>query len=185
MPALGLTWGVSEEERALPFPCDELLTGNGPPAHRGVTVEACPARVFRRLCQLRVAPYSYDWIDNFGKRSPEALTPGLEHLEVGQEVMRIFRLESFEPERHLTLRIAREGALGLFGELAVSYLIAPSEDPGRCRLLAKLVFVYPPGLKGLLLRLFLPFGDLVMMRKQLLNLKRLAEADARRVGPEP
>jgi hypothetical protein len=43
-------------------------------------------------------------------------------------------------------------------------------------LLAKLRVGYPRGLAGWLMRIVLPPGDLVMMRRQLLTLKRLAEA---------
>ena len=89
--------------------------------------------------------------------------------------MRIFSLVEFARERHLTLRIKHgSGAFSLFGDLALTYLIVP-EDAGRCRLLVKLVVRYPPGLKGALMRWGLPWGDLVMMRRQLLNLRALAE----------
>jgi hypothetical protein len=48
-------------------------------------------------------------------------------------------------------------------------------------LLVKLLVKHPRGLYGTLMRIVLPWGDLVMMRRQLLNLKRLAEATERGV----
>jgi hypothetical protein len=145
---------------------------------RGITVRATPPVLFRWLCQMRVAPYSYDWIDNGGRRSPRTLTPGLEELAVGQSMMRIFTLVDFAKDRHLTLRIKHgTGAFSLFGDLAITYLIVP-ESPARCRLLVKMITRYPRGLTGALMRWSLPWGDLVMMRRQLLNFKNRAEDKA-------
>ena len=126
--------------------------------------------LFRWLCQLRVAPYSYDWIDNLGRRSPRELTPGLDELATGQPVMQIFDLVHFEAGRSLTLRLRRPG---LFPPLAVSYLSLPRGP--HARLLVRLAARYRPGLVDRAVAAFLPFGDWIMMRKQLLTLKRLAE----------
>jgi len=163
-------WGSTPEERTRALPCDDVLPDATEAYHRAVDVAAPPARVFRWLCQLRVAPYSYDWIDNGGRRSPQQLTPGLEDLELGQPVMRIFELVNFAPDESLTLRLRRPG---LFPPLAVSYVALPRE--GGTRLLARLAVRYRPGPFDRALRAFLPFGDWIMMRKQLLELKRLAE----------
>jgi hypothetical protein len=177
MPSISETWGTTPDERKLLFPCDELIAQPDAALYRGVTINASPATVFRWLCQLRVAPYSYDWIDNGGRPSPQTLTPGLENLAVGQDVMRIFDLIGFEKNSHLTLRLkARSAASRTFGDIAVSYVVAGdvgSQD--RCRLLVRLTAKYPLGIYGTILRYVLPWGDFIMMRRQLLNLKRLAE----------
>ena len=41
--------------------------------YRGVTLNAPTFVVFRWLCQIRVAPYSYDWIDNFAPAKPTTI----------------------------------------------------------------------------------------------------------------
>jgi hypothetical protein len=175
MPSISKTWGTTPDERQLPFPCDHVIAQPDAVLYRGVTINASPETVFRWLCQLRAAPYSYDWIDNGGRQSPQILTPGLENLAVGQDVMRIFDLTNFEQDRHLTLRLKTGSrAAKTFGDLAVSYVVASAAER-CCRLLAKLVVKYPRGVYGMLTRAGLPWGDLVMMRRQLMNLKLLAE----------
>lgn len=89
--------------------------------------------------------------------------------------MHIFRLVAFEPNQHITMRTTPKIFGGhLFGDFIITYIIVPQAN-GDCRLLGKLVAQYPRGLIGLILRVALPWGDLVMMRKQLLNFKQLAE----------
>ncbi len=172
------TWGTCPEERQLSYPCDRLISHPEDSLYRGVTIDASPQTVFRWLCQMRVAPYSYDWIDNGGRKSPPALTSGLDQLAVGQDVMQIFQLANFIRDQHLTLRIkANSKAQRLFGDLAVSYFIV-AKSSTRCRLLVKLVVQHPSGVWGKLMRSFLPWGDLIMMRRQLLNFKHLAERES-------
>lgn len=172
--SLSETWGTSAAERQLVFPCDALLPHPDSQLYRGVTIKAAPEIIFRWLCQLRVAPYSYDWIDNVGRQSPPQLIPGLDRLEIGQDVMTIFTLVDFKPNEHLTIRTKpAPSGRSLFGDIAVSYLVLP--QGAFCRLLVKLVGRYPHTLRGRFMRGFLPWGDLLMMRRQLLNLKRLAE----------
>jgi hypothetical protein len=168
------TWGSTEAERAAGYPCDRWLAEADDELWRAIDIAAPPAVVFRWLCQLRVAPYSYDWIDNLGRTSPRELTPGIDELEAGQRVMTIFRLVEFEPDRHMTLVLER--GKRLFGELAISYQVRATDDGGS-RLIAKLVVRRPRG-PGRLLAPLLPAGDLVMMKKQLRTLKALAERDA-------
>src|SRR6185295_10633140 len=104
MPMPSHTWGTTTKERQLSFPCDRFISNPDDSLFRGLTINAAQEILFRWLCQLRVAPYSYDWIDNGGRQSPPVLTPGLEQLEIGQTIMQIFRLTSFETGRHITLR---------------------------------------------------------------------------------
>ena len=170
------TWGSTADDRALAFPCDRHLATFDDALYRAVDVDAPTAMLFRWLCQLKVAPYSYDWLDNWGRRSPPTLTPGAERLSLGQRVMTIFDLVDFEGDRHLTLRLHRTSAL--LGDVVCTYLVVPCSR-GRSRLVVKILWRYPSGrLSRAVARLLLPWGDLVMMRKQLLTLQGLAERDS-------
>lgn len=161
----GANWGASAEERSLALACDRLLPRAPIRVHRAVTVEAPAPVVFRWLCQLKLAPYSYDLLDNLGRRSPRELVPGLERLEAGQRFMAIFALVSFAYGEHITLRSRH---------VAVTYATLPSGR--RTRLLARVLFDPPAGRLGATLAgNLLAVGDLIMMRKQLLTLKALAE----------
>jgi hypothetical protein len=162
-------WGSTAEERAGQFPCDASVTQPYVVLFRALDIDAPVPVVFRWLCQLRAAPYSYDWIDNLGRRSPRTLTPGLDELEVGQKFM-IFRLAHFESDCSITLTTDHV----VFGRLAITYRVTP-RGAQTSRLVVKLLVASRPGPFGWLMAQVLPAGDLVMMRRQLLNLKKLAE----------
>ncbi|MDU0315760.1 hypothetical protein RKE38_18830 [Phycicoccus sp. M110.8] len=165
---IGARWGVTQDETRLHFDCDDLV-GARPAleAWRGVTVEAPPSVVWPWVGQVRVAPYSYDWLDNLGRRSPRDLV-GLAEPRVGEPFTRsggrpLGRLAAVEPGRQLTGEI-----LGAY----LSYLLVSLGENGT-RLLLKVVMDTRPVLAP-----FLSVGDLVMARRQLLNLKARAEAIA-------
>lgn len=163
----GANWGATADERALPMACDDLLAGSPRRMHRAVSIYAPAPIVFRWLCQLKLAPYSYDLLDNLGRRSPRELVAGVERLEVGQRFMSIFSLATFALDEHITLRSRR---------VAVTYAVRSDDWPTR--LVARVLFA-PPGdrLGAAIAGPALALGDLVMMRKQLLKLKALAERD--------
>jgi hypothetical protein len=172
----GLEWGSTAAERAASYPCEEFVPRADLAVFRAIDISAPADVVFRWLCQLRAAPYSYDLLDNLGRRSPRELTPGLEELEVGQRIMTIFHLASFERDRHLTIVCDGIGQK-LLGNVSSTYTVVPTGEGSR--LILKLVAIAPlGGPVGAAYRRVMPWFDLLMMRKQFLTLKRLAEKTA-------
>ena len=175
---LGYSWGETEAERQASYPCDALMPEPHQTVFRAIDVAAPAPLVWRWLCQLRAAPYSYDWIDNWGRRSPLELTPGLDELEVGQPVLKFVRLAGFERDRSITLHAPRS----VFGALALSYVVTPTDD-ARSRITVKLNVRYPG--RWRFMRHVPPIGDWIMMRKQLRTLKKYAERDSIRSALSP
>ncbi|MCW2572008.1 MAG: polyketide cyclase [Frankiales bacterium] len=162
---IGERWGVTDAEVARRYPCDDVLLSPALQLWRGVTVHASPGEVWPWLCQVRLAPYSYDWLDNLGHRSPRELRglpdprPGEPFSCVGGRI-KVGRVLSVVHEQQLTANIL--GAV-------MSYVLCP--DGGSTRLLLKIVmehdrwYAKPVAL-----------GDWPMARRQLKNFKALAEA---------
>ena len=167
---IGDRWGVRDAEVRQHYACDDVVPVPTLEAWRGVTVHAGPEVVWARVRQVRLAPYSYDLVDNLGRRSPRALRD-VPEPRTGDPFTRAFgrdqgRVVRVDPGRELTAEIM--GA-------HMSYAVVP--DAQGTRLLLKVVartrrWVAP----------LLSVGDLVMARKQLLTLKALAEADQRQTG---
>lgn len=163
-----------EEDRLLAYPCDRYLNEPDDVIYRAIDIQASKEKVFRWLCQFRVAPYSYDWIDNMGKLSPCELIQGIDKLETGQRFLEIFKIVEFKTNEHITLKISHTGAENLFGVIAGSYIVN-SLSTMASRLVVKLLVKRTKILHFKWMGPLLPWGDLVMMRKQLLNIKKLCE----------
>jgi hypothetical protein len=176
--AWGDYWNTRAEDLLGPWACDSFAPEGATNLYRAIDIGAPLALTWSWLCQLRAAPYSYDWIDNRGRRSPPRRSPELDELEVGQTVMSVFRLVAFEPESHLT--VEAQGFRSL-GPLQVTYRVVGR--PAGSRLAVKLCVGHVGSRTSRLLLRGLAIGDWIMMRKQLLTLKRHAEAEAARVCP--
>jgi hypothetical protein len=161
---IGDRWGVSDSEILRSYPCDDFVTSPTLRAWRGIGVEAPAETVWPWVVQVRLAPYSYDWIDNLGRRSPRELA-GLPEPRVGDRFTTaggrgLGRIVSVDPGKQLTATI-----MGAF----MSYVLVPG-DHNTMRLLLKVVMQ-----TSRWAALGLSIGDLIMARRQLLNLKLLAE----------
>ncbi len=161
-----LNWGATVRERDATLACDGLSPATALSADRAISIDAPRPTVFGWLCQLRVAPYSYDLLDNFGRRSPRTRNPELAQLHTGQRFMQIFTLQSFGDDEHITLQSRK---------VAVTYAVR--DEAAGTRLHARVRFDGPR-----LIGWAMAAGDVVMMRKQLITLRDLAEQEAARLA---
>jgi hypothetical protein len=164
---IGDRWNVTDDEVGRHYPCDDFVRAPTLQAWRGVTVHTTPETLWPWVSQIRLAPYSYDWIDNLGHRSPQQLV-SLPEPAVGEKfttaaTRRVGHILAVEPPNQLTGEIM--GA-------CISYVLVPEDQ--TTRLLMKIVTAMSRWATP-----WLSVGDLIMARRQLLNLKHFAE----RPGP--
>lgn len=170
-------WGATDEEVRRPMPGDELLRPDAPSTTRAIAVDASPRDVFPWLLQIgygRGGWYSYDWIDNDGKRSVDRIDPALQGLAVGD---RIPMLPGFGP----VVREIEPGHHILSGGDADTWclLVRPTPD-GRTRLVSRWRQDWPKNIGTFVWTLVSDPGAFVMEQKMLRTIRRLAEEQ--RVG---
>ncbi len=139
---------------------------------------------------LRVAPYSYDWLDNFGRQSPRQLTPGIERLSPGQRIFFMFRVAEFVENEQITIveSVVENEQLTLrsavfewvFGKVALTYMVVP-RSASSCRIVTKCIVHDPLTFSARRIffanmrRDYYPIAELPLMQRQLRTFKRLAE----------
>ncbi len=175
-----LRWGATDEEVAQALPGDEVVRRPTFAATRAVTVAARPEHIWPWLVQIgfgRAGWYSYDWIDNLGRPSAERIVPELQQLAVGDYIPlgpgenSGFWVKDFAAKRWLLWWDRKGTATWLWA-------LEPQGD-GRTRLLSRVRIKYNWLSPWLIFNLALDVGDIVMMRKCMLGIKRRAEALAR------
>jgi hypothetical protein len=158
--------GVTPQDTVLRYPCDTFVVAFALQAWRAVHIEACAEMVWPWVAQIRLAPYSCDWIDNLGRRSPQEIA-GLRNPQIGERFTyaagrALGSIVSVDPGHQLTGQIT--GA-------CMSYVLQ-RQPQGTTRLLLKIVMQ-----TNRWVALGVCLGDVVMARRQLLNFKQLAERD--------
>jgi hypothetical protein len=169
-----LTWGSTDEEIARSMPGDEVLQDPAFNATRAVTVEATPEEIWPWIVQIgyrRAGFYSYDSLDNDGIPSSERILPEYQGLEVGDLIplskSANVRVTELEPPKSMVLLFEVPGtwsnATWVWGLYPV--------DNSHTRLVTRLR-ANPRHVRS---RIFLDLGEIVMMRKCMLGIKRRAE----------
>lgn len=162
-------WGATGDEIAGEMPGDDLVPDATLVATRSITLDAPPAEVFPWLRQMgfgRAGWYSYDLLDNLGRRSATRIHPEWQDVHTGDPVPGgpiDFRAAIVEPPDAYVLALVNR---------RIGFTLAYRLDPNRrgTRLVTRVrARIDAPGGR-LLERAFLGPGDGIMVRKQLLTL---------------
>jgi hypothetical protein len=182
-----VTWPLShrpvqargnEDRRELPG--DELLPHAKGQWTHAITIRARPSEIWPWLVQMgcrRAGWYSYDGLDNGGVPSADRIVPELQHVEVDNlfpwtpDANDGFIVKAVEPKRVLVLG----GDAGSLYRVIWAFVLEPL-DESHTRLLTRAAADYERRSVGLRLRLAGHPMHFAMQRRQLLNVKRRAEA---------
>lgn len=165
-----------EGRRSLPG--DEIVPDSKGQWTNAITIRARPADIWPWILQMgcnRAGWYSYDGLDNGGQPSAERIVAELQDVAVGD----VFPWTPTDREGFIVRAIEPGRALVLGGtpppfRMSWAFVLQPLDETttrlvARCRAVPRSVPI------GLLLRFFHPV-HFAMQRKQLLTLKRRAEA---------
>ena len=124
----------------------------------------------------RAGWYSYDWLDNRGRKSATAINPDWQDVHSGSRVPGgpiEFEAAHVDAPHSFVLRIAPNGKLT--GRFSFTLAYELREHPLGTRLVTRMraSIDFPA---GRISERLLAFGDGVMVRKQLLNLARRVNA---------
>ncbi len=197
---------ASREEKQRAMPADPLVPGPMGVVTHAITINASPERVWPWLAQMgagRAGWYSYDWIDNGGHPSSNAILPAYQHVAPGDVLPAtpgmtdVFRVTSARPPHDLVLTVPEANG---GNQVSWEFLLEPL-DHGRTRLIVRGRISYrwpgsiqersrPPGRLILIERIYeilartprplmlvaASFGHYIMQARMLRGIKRRAEA---------
>jgi len=148
--------------------CRELL--------RSIEIPANPSDIFVWLNQLRVAPYSYDFIDNRSRKSPGYIIENLPPLKINNHFLLAFHVFGFEENTFIAGRFCLPINPPLdryMKDMFIEYRIV--EQKSKTRLWCKIKGYFNKDLssKGF----FVTFSvvDKIMMARQLRKIRKLSE----------
>lgn len=180
-----LRWGATQEEAASPFPGAELVPGGTRGGTMAVTIDAPPNKVWPWLVQMgygRAGWYSWDYLDNFGRRSSASLHPEWQNVKTGDYLggpdvseleRKAWEVAALEPQRFLGLRSRIPYSESLWG------FWLKEQPAGKTRLIVSGYWnMRPRWLQPFMSFAVLEWTHWIMQTKQFAELKRRAESEA-------
>ena len=167
-------WGATPDEVSAQLPGDDICPDARIVATRSISLSASPEDVFPWLRQMgfgRAGWYSYDILDNLGRRSASSIVEKWQDLEEGGTMPGgpvDFRATTVQPPHTLVIMLDRRGRIGRRICFTLAYNLRPTASGTRLVTRARTRINLPGGV--LLERFVLGPGDGVMVRKQLLGI---------------
>jgi hypothetical protein len=170
-----LTWGATPQEVARPLPGDHLVPRPMFDATRAITINAPPDAVWPWLVQAgltRAGWYSYDLLDNLGRRSAQRIIPELQHLAPGDIVP--MSPDGKQGIGVYSLDAPTSMVWSAPGETSWAWQLDARPD-GTTRLVTRIRSRMQPNPRSIAFYAVVEIADIWMIRKMLLNLRERAE----------
>lgn len=172
-------WGATDAEAHGALPGDDLLPGAAT-STRAIAIAAPVEAVWPWLVQIgwgRAGWYSYDWIDNDGRPSAEAVVPDWQGLSVGDRLPMTpdlgFVVQQLAPP-HLLVALSDDGS--------TSWCLRVASDGAGSRLVSRFRDRTPLTPASALWKLVADPGVFIMERKMLKGIAARAEASVADAG---
>lgn len=172
-------WGATDDEIQGPVVGDHICPDARIIATRSITIGAPPDEVFPWIQQMgfkRAGWYSYDIIDNLGRKSANTIHEEWQNVTTGSQIpagLMSFTASVVEPPRSFVLQVG--SADQPMKRLCFTLAYELRDDPVGTRLVTRMRSRVRVPAGVLVEKLLLGPGDGIMLRKQLLNIARRAE----------
>ncbi len=169
-------WGATPEEIDSLVVGDDICSDATLIATRSITISAPPQDVFPWLRQMgfgRAGWYSYDWLDNLGRKSATTIHEEWQIVKAGDKVPSgpiSFTAAIVEAPRHFVLEIRSLGKKRPKLHFTLAYELR--DDPQGTRLVTRMRSRIDFPFGSLVEKLILGPGDGFMLRRQLLTIKK-------------
>jgi hypothetical protein len=171
-------WGSTNEEIHSSVVGDNLCLDATLIATRSITISAAPEDVFPWIRQMgfgRAGWYSYDWLDNLGRKSATRVHDEWQSVQSGDKVPSgpiSFTAAIVDAPRHFVLEIRSLGKKNPKLHFTLAYELR--DDPQGTRLVTRMRSQIKLPFGRLFEKLILGPGDGIMLRRQLLTISKSA-----------
>jgi hypothetical protein len=195
-----LRWGATDAEVDAVFPGGDLIPGGTRGGTMAVTINAPPSKVWPWLVQMgyrRAGWYSWDSLDNFGRRSADRIYPQWQNVSPGDilagpgagEMEHAWEVAALVPERFLGLRASfdlrqgrrfdpAKGRPRYFTDSLWGFLLKPLPDKNTRLIVSGYWCLEPRWLQPFMSFALLEWTHWIMQSKQFANIKRRSESAA-------